>query len=482
MNTEVISINVLSSTLLKNFRNAPYQLKIIDTGDYWILHLSVSEAVDRLLMHLYAAMEITLEEHEYKNHNLKEKDYASILNVCSRMVFNEKKSLETLIKDVDGIMNFILIQESYAFNGLKDFYKFQQVSTEEPTEEKNYKPSNFPHSLYTIPLGNKSPLNTLEGFAGYAGKEWFSISNEDEFDLDANLHLNKPLDINGLEPGKTQSFYYQSSFGTHIETLEKPLKPAEEIIFYVIYHKEYHISLLVSKGGLPSTVWNLKHLNHIPEFVWLDTFDFNSFGESSTIEIAKTLFGKKYYETEDAVREKIKAFKVLYNTTASATVEPFYCATEGQILKTNTANKPNYSIVDYLHDGNPPIPKQTEQTSVVNEKRMFERVMAQNFIVDEEPNHRMKASELYKLLCVFMGIPNNNVMNHRRLQSYLIEAGLHKKRYTDGFYYYGIRVKPTTVSAVSSAIAEKSMTLEEYMQIRKDDILKLYPNGLDSVV
>ena len=92
--------------------------------------------------------------------------------------------------------------------------------------------------------------------------------------------------------------------------------------------------------------------------------------------------------------------------------------------------------------------------SLTQEKQLVITYFKSNFIINDDINKRMKASTLYDL------VVNSNVLNlpkdklsgfKNRLSEYLKEIGLQKKRYNDGFYYYGI-IDKSTITNLSERI------------------------------
>jgi hypothetical protein len=76
-----------------------------------------------------------------------------------------------------------------------------------------------------------------------------------------------------------------------------------------------------------------------------------------------------------------------------------------------------------------------------SEEQQVKKFLHSKYIIDDDINHKMKASILYDLIINsnVVKIDNDKISGFRtRLSKYLKEIGLHKKRYNDGFYYYGI--------------------------------------------
>lgn len=79
------------------------------------------------------------------------------------------------------------------------------------------------------------------------------------------------------------------------------------------------------------------------------------------------------------------------------------------------------------------------------EKKQVEKFINDNYEVNNNVGDKMKASELCTLIeenFQILGISVGNIIAFRnRLAKYLLDIGLQKKRFGDGFYYYGLKGK-----------------------------------------
>jgi hypothetical protein len=86
-------------------------------------------------------------------------------------------------------------------------------------------------------------------------------------------------------------------------------------------------------------------------------------------------------------------------------------------------------------------------TNILSEERHVTNFIQENYIIDHSIEHRIRASILYKTCFGLMrqsdhlAKSDSNATAIRNLSKYLKNMGLQKKRYNDGFYYYGIREK-----------------------------------------
>lgn len=88
-----------------------------------------------------------------------------------------------------------------------------------------------------------------------------------------------------------------------------------------------------------------------------------------------------------------------------------------------------------------------------NEKSIFEdeeiritQFIQNTFIIDHSIENKIKASKIYQRLFTCIKKNRNNLVSdevnmRKRISTYLKKLGLQKKRYSDGYYYYGIQFK-----------------------------------------
>jgi len=96
------------------------------------------------------------------------------------------------------------------------------------------------------------------------------------------------------------------------------------------------------------------------------------------------------------------------------------------------------------------------------EKRIIETIIKSRFIISDDVSKRIRASELYLMVEALYDTPDKNLFR-RRLSTYLIEFGVTKKRFTDGYYFFGLEDK---------IIKSMPTSLQEIMIQRDIDINK----------
>ena len=81
-----------------------------------------------------------------------------------------------------------------------------------------------------------------------------------------------------------------------------------------------------------------------------------------------------------------------------------------------------------------------EEIASMDEANSVKKFFETYYLIDNEPEHRIKAQELCDIVSgsnmVYATIKRTGFRN--RLSNYLKEIGLQKKRYNDGYYYYGL--------------------------------------------
>jgi hypothetical protein len=113
---------------------------------------------------------------------------------------------------------------------------------------------------------------------------------------------------------------------------------------------------------------------------------------------------------------------------------------------------------------------------VSSEENLVKKFLNSKYNIDNDINHKMKASTLYDLIINsnVVKIDNDKISGFRtRLSKYLKDIGLQKKRYNDGFYYYGIVEKDRTRFTSSSGYTRENklhISLEEIQKKRNEEL------------
>lgn len=103
------------------------------------------------------------------------------------------------------------------------------------------------------------------------------------------------------------------------------------------------------------------------------------------------------------------------------------------------------------------------------EETQVKKFLDKNYNIDDDINHKMKASTLYDIIITskVVKIENDKLSGFKtRLSKYLKDIGLKKKRYNDGFYYYGIVKKENKFLTPCN---KQVISLEEIIKRRDEE-------------
>ena len=113
--------------------------------------------------------------------------------------------------------------------------------------------------------------------------------------------------------------------------------------------------------------------------------------------------------------------------------------------------------------------KQNDSNVIAStEENQVKKLLNSKYTITDDINNKMKASTLYDIIInsKFMKIDSNKIAGFRtRLSKYLKDLGLQKKRYNDGFYYYGIVEKAPLFNDHKSL----NIKYEEMQRKRKEE-------------
>ncbi|KAG1653614.1 hypothetical protein FOA52_007620, partial [Chlamydomonas sp. UWO 241] len=89
------------------------------------------------------------------------------------------------------------------------------------------------------------------------------------------------------------------------------------------------------------------------------------------------------------------------------------------------------------------------------EKQTVLRMLHFNYDISDDPQKRVRASDVYAAMCKLLLVPfdvsylrvgpSETVGVKRRVCGYLLEQGIKKKRFSDGYYFYGLTPRFTNV-------------------------------------
>lgn len=189
-------------------------------------------------------------------------------------------------------------------------------------------------------------------------------------------------------------------------------------IYMILFHNIYNISLIVH-----DSYQNIKNVcDEFQEFEIMESFKNDI--DKIIIENLKVHFHKKSFETKDALKHKMSCFKTLYF--------------EDEYFKTSQKN--------------------------MSEKERIHEFFNENYIINNDQNHKINASELYKTVMNHLCIGyEDRALFKKRLAGYLIEVGLTRKRYSEGYFYWGIQPSSKKPDNVYDILNKRHRDIKDYI-------------------
>lgn len=116
--------------------------------------------------------------------------------------------------------------------------------------------------------------------------------------------------------------------------------------------------------------------------------------------------------------------------------------------------------------------KQNDANMIAStEENQVKKFLNSKYCITDDINNKMKASTLYDIIINsnVVKIDSNKISGFRtRLSKYLKDLGLQKKRYNDGFYYYGIVDKAPTFNEYGG-LKRLNITYDEIIRKRNEE-------------
>lgn len=195
-------------------------------------------------------------------------------------------------------------------------------------------------------------------------------------------------------------------------------------VYMILFHNIYNISIVVH-----DVFTNIKNVcDEFKEFEIVESFKGDTMMDKSIIEKLKIHFHKKSFETKNALTHNIGCFKTLY----------FECD-DNFLLSQNKSNEKS-------------------------EKDRVNEFFSENYVINTDPNQKISASELYKTvinnLCI--GYDERSQFK-KRLSGYLIEAGLTRKRYSEGYFYWGLQPINGKTDSIQDIVTKRTKDIQDYI-------------------
>jgi len=366
-------------------------------------------------------MDINLEKHITPYYVKNMEIYNLLKKTCNRIIPNGLKPLDVILEDVKDIIKYYSIEKSY--KEVTENTKDNTINTITQTFSLNtnsitsYKGKEFASiDLYENPERQEGYWQSLQR----------RIKEDEKKDQELELVWNVSSRVAKTPTSGPSESYDESyqAFGQQYACLsnQDAQLTYENVVLYNIYYNITIVVNLKTNNLKYNTI--LKVINEFSEFILIDTITLTSEKDNN---LCKDLFHKKYYEDSGILSKKIKSFIELYGYS-----------------------KPK---------------KEDFEKSHLSEKDTILNILKSDFIINDDPACRMRAGELYELVTKYL-LPDvtDGLLYRRRLQGYFMEAGLLKKRMSDGMYYYGIK--------------HNIINKKEYIKdkIKGDDLIELTKN------
>lgn len=175
----------------------------------------------------------------------------------------------------------------------------------------------------------------------------------------------------------------------------------------------------------------------------------------SNIDLITVLFNPKFLQTISITKPTKDMLHIINNHPEFGFIKLFNILTDNKDIVefiSREFNKIQFNDIDeinkkllvasqYIEFSNKHV---NTNNNVMTEENQVKKYIENNFTIDDDINHKMKASILYDKIinskCVT--IEKTKLSGFQtRLSRYLKDLGLQKKRYNDGYYYYGIQQK-----------------------------------------
>jgi hypothetical protein len=388
--------------------SSSYDIFILDTGDYNILAFqpkNVQSNVIQTAISMYEQFDVTINLIDLNMSVNKEvKDF--IKSICGRLipynnsaivvgdVANRKQvvaTLDDLMKynadesqaNVSSDMGNIVDKLKYDLKQIISFYKIKSFW------------SSYTKDISDVDPSKKNNQATPPPLLDVAGHDEKVI----EFGLVNEAFSSKVLPKDWLAGYRVpEDRMNDTSLITISSKRDKIVSNDTFPLSYIIFNNVYNISLFIREN--PSVK---DTCDEFPEFEIVETFDSNKISQS-TLENCYSLFNKKTFLSKQSLIEKLESFKKLYDIPKN--------------------------------DNNP------YTAENVSEKDKVIRFMNNMYIMNDDPTYKIGASELYNTVMNHLCIPfEDKIAFRKRLAGYFIELGLTRKRYTDGYSYYGIKLR-----------------------------------------
>lgn len=279
---------------------------------------------------------------------------------------------------------------------------------------------------------------------------------------------NSKLASMTIEPNHNDKYneYIFSNFHKNVLNKNKNKKKKKEISGYNI--NEYENNSILNLGGLLKYNDEKKKNNKyyiIYNSKYNGSFSLCNISELELKMLNKEKLGFKIYKII-SINEENKEFISILNTLISC--------------KIHDCDETFKKKVDTI------ISLYTQSENNLKQKTEFQHIkkfINDKYNINNKIENKIKASNLLNIIEEYL---ENNIKNFTRgkisfrnkLSKYLHDVGLKKKRFCDGFYYYGLIPKNISVSEKFKTDINNKNLIENIMNKRQNEIFRLYNKEL----
>ena len=181
------------------------------------------------------------------------------------------------------------------------------------------------------------------------------------------------------------------------------------------------------------------------------------------------LLNDKFLQTMTILNPKKEVVQVIENYPEFGFIKLFHVETHTDVIHfiEREFNKMSFNDIDEINKKLEVVSQYIEFSVKHNsnhilssEESLVKQFLNHKYIIDNDINHKMKASTLHDIIIEskIVKIENDKLAGFKnRLSKYLKDLGLLKKRYNDGFYYYGIVEKYQNTYPKNTPITKEYM-------------------------
>ena len=316
--------------------------------------------------------------------------------------------------------------------------------------------------------------------------------------------LNSPNDKNTLHQNNispwnltydSKRIYPENFIKKHILDDNKNVSSDEsnEILPYNNFFNTFYNFTLFDNSEdeiIPVECYNSQYNTLYPNFfdncIIIDNIDYKKVEEKNISSIV-VLINDKFLQTLTIINPNQDMLHIIKNYSEFGFYELFGITTNNNDIVNfieREFNKAHFNDIDevnkklivtsqYIQFSNKHNHSNNIASSEENQVKTFFNC---KYTIDDDIHHKIKASTLYDIIInsKVVKIDNDKITGFRtRLSKYLKDIGLQKKRYNDGFYYYGI-VEKGNKNFIHTSDNNKHINIDELEKQRYEDLKSFY--------